>query len=177
VFPIKQVHLRAAGATPVDADRFIDPVNLAMIEFSITTGERPAMFLAQVGHESGGFHYTSELWGPTPAQERYEGRLDLGNTQPGDGERFKGHGLIQVTGRANHAKAARDLGVPFDAIILWLTTPIGASRSAAHYWATHGCNHFADDYDFVALTRAINGGLNGLEDRLLRYTRVSDSMK
>ena len=177
MFPITLAHLRAAGANPIDADRFLAPLTLAMIECKITTGDRPAMFLAQCGHESMGFHQLTELWGPTPAQARYEGRLDLGNTQPGDGARFRGHGLIQITGRANHQVTADRFGVPMDAIVIWLTTPIGAARSAAQWWEAHGCNDIADAYDFVALTRRINGGLNGLDDRVARYEAVAKAMQ
>ncbi len=177
MFPITHAHLRAAGASESDAVRFISPLTLAMIEFKITTGERPAMFLAQCGHESAGFRYTTELWGPTPAQERYEGHIALGNTKPGDGSRFRGHGLIQVTGRTNHEQVAKAFGVPMDAIVLWLQTPIGASRSAAQWWESHGCNEIADQFDMVALTRKINGGLNGLQDRVDRYQRIVDAMQ
>ncbi len=177
MFPITIAHLRAAGANAIDADRFLAPLTLAMIEFKITTGDRPAMFLAQCGHESMGFHQLTELWGPTPAQAGYEGRRDLGNTQPGDGPRFKGHGLIQITGRTNHEATAAKFGVPMAAIVLWLTTPIGAARSAAQWWEAHGCNDIADTYDFIALTRRINGGLNGVEDRTARYVAVLQAMR
>jgi putative chitinase len=178
-FPIKLAHLIACGATPGDADRFISPLNLAMIEFNITTIERPAMFIAQVAHESGAFRYTSELWGPTPQQLKYDdgGPLAqrLGNP-PGTGYQWRGHGLIQVTGRYNHMATAKAFGIPEEAIILWLQAPIGAARSAAHYWATHGCNELADAFDFVAVTRAINGGLTGLQQRTELYRRITEAM-
>ncbi len=172
--PITLAHLRAAGASARKADEYLAPISLAMTEFDIRDGERPAMFLAQIGHESGGFEYTSELWGPTPAQTGYEGRRDLGNTQPGDGSRFRGHGLLEITGRANHEAEARFFGLSLDALITFLQSPIGASRSAAHWWYANGCNFFADAFDFVGLTKKINGGLNGLADRLARYKRISE---
>jgi putative chitinase len=145
---------------------------LAMMEFGIDTGERPAMFLAQVAHESSGFRYVEEIWGNTDAQLRYEGRRDLGNTQPGDGRKFCGHGLLQITGRKNHEAEAQFFGVDVDAVIPLLMSPLGACRSAAHWWHTHGCNALADAYDFVGLTQRINGGLNGLDDRLERYKKI-----
>lgn len=172
-FPITLAHLQAAGVRARKADEYIAPLNLAMLEFDIRSGERPAMFLAQVAHESSGFEYTTEVWGPTAAQSRYEGRAALGNVQPGDGERFKGHGLLQITGRANHEAEARFFGVDLGAVIPILQSPLGACRSAANWWSTHGCNALADAYDFVALTQRINGGLNGLDDRLARYQAVS----
>jgi len=83
----------------------------ACLEFGIVGPARVAAFLAQVGHESGGFVHTREIWGPTPAQQRYEGRADLGNTRPGDGSRFRGRSLIQVAGRANYTAVAAGLDI------------------------------------------------------------------
>lgn len=142
----------------------------AMAEYGIITPENQAAFLAQIGHESGGLVYVTELWGPTPAQQRYEGRVDLGNTEPGDGFRFRGHGLIQVTGRANHARARDRLrekfpDVPdFEAEPDLLAERVWAALSAADFWDRIGGN----DLDFERLTRRINGGLNGYEDRKQR---------
>ncbi len=171
-FPLTLAHLTAAGAAPREADMVLAPLNLAMLEFQITVNERPAMFLAQVAHESAGFKYTSEIWGPTPAQAGYEGRSDLGNTKPGDGSKFRGHGYIEITGRYNHQIEADFFGVDIDAVIPILQSPLGACRSAAHWWHRNGCNAFADAYDFILLTKRINGGLNGLADRLARYQRI-----
>jgi len=88
------------------AKRWADPLIAAMELYDIGTPTRQAAFLAQVGHESGSLVYVKELWGPTDAQKRYEGRKDLGNTQAGDGFRYRGRGLIQITGRANYSTAA-----------------------------------------------------------------------
>ena len=104
---------RCTGARLDRAQRYVDAINEAMSLYGIDTPIRQAMFLANVGHESGGLHYSTELWGPTLAQEGYEGRKDLGNTQPGDGVRFRGHGLIQTTGRYNHAAVRDRLRVRF----------------------------------------------------------------
>lgn len=89
---------RATGARIDRATAYLQAIEEAMGEFQIDTPERQAAFLAQIGHESGGLHWLVELWGPTPAQERYEHRADLGNTRPGDGYRFRGRGLIQTRG-------------------------------------------------------------------------------
>src|SRR5690348_6658419 len=84
---------------------FLAPLNAAMQEFAIGTPRQQAAFLAQVAHESGELRYTAEL----ADGSAYEGRVDLGNMQPGDGKRFKGHGLLQITGRTNHAKCGEAL--------------------------------------------------------------------
>lgn len=160
---------RATGLSGVRAQDWYGPVKSACIEFDITTRARIAAFLAQVGHESGGFRYTREIWGPTPAQERYEGRLDLGNTEPGDGSKYRGRGLIQITGRYNYAHASKALGIDALNNPVLLEKPVLAARSAAWWWHANGCNEIADTGDFRSLTRRINGGLNGLDDRLARW--------
>lgn len=137
---------------------------------------RMAAFLAQIAHESGALRHTSELWGPTPAQARYEGRKDLGNTHLGDGFLYRGRGLIQITGRANYAGTAQRLGIDLLASPELLEQPRWAALSAADWWAAHGCNALADAGDFTALTRRINGGTNGLEDRLQRWARAKEAL-
>ena len=174
--PYTERHLSAAGASPELIARFLAPLNAAALEFEIVYRRRPWMFLAQVAHESGRFRYTSELWGPTPAQLKYEGRPDLGNSAIGDGPLFRGHGLIQITGRANHQAVAQHFRLSFPrGVIEWLQSPDGACRSAAWFWSTHGCNELADAGDFVAVTRRINGGLNGLEDRQSLYGAICEA--
>lgn len=171
--------LRAVGATEAKAAEILDAVSLSCALYDITTPARIAAFLAQVGHESGGFRYTSEIWGPTPAQQRYEGRKDLGNTQPGDGSRYRGHGFIQTTGRANHA-AVRDrlrerlsVEVPdFEEHPEALAELPWACLSAADYWDMRKLNALADAGDFEGITRKVNGGLNGHADRVARWERV-----
>lgn len=151
-------------------------LNAAMAAYAIDTPQRRAAFLAQVGHESASLQFVSERWGPTDAQRRYEGRVDLGNTQPGDGFRFRGHGLIQTTGRSNHA-AVRDrlrvrfgIRVPdFEALPAKLCEPEWAAYSAADFWDMRGLNALADIGNFVAITRRINGGTTGLADRQHRW--------
>ena len=166
-----QALARACRTSETVAAHWVLPIKSACHTWGIDTLGRLAHFLAQIGHESGSLRYTSEVWGPTDAQKRYEGRKDLGNVQPGDGERFKGHGLIQVTGRYNHAQCrdglrARGLACPdFEAEPETLTIPIWAAHSAGWYWASRDINELADRDDIAAVTKRINGGLNGIEDR------------
>ncbi len=165
---------QCTGATQDRAEQWTGAINQAMAMYDISTPARQAAFLAQIGHESGRLKYTTELWGPTPAQARYEGRLDLGNTQLGDGSKFRGHGLIQTTGRGNHARARDrlrkrfpEMAVPdFENDPKALAQPEWAALSAADYWDMRGLNDLADAGDFIGITKKINGGLNGLDDRL-----------
>ena len=106
------------------------------------------------------------MWGPTAAQSKYEFRKDLGNTEPGDGKRFKGRGLIQITGRANYKSVSDALETDYIANPEYLERPNDASLSAAWFWKEHGLNELADVGDFATITRRINGGLNGWNSRL-----------
>lgn len=165
---------RATGARIDRASEWLDPIEAAMAEFEINTPERQAAFLAQIGHESGGLHWAVEIWGPTPAQARYEGRADLGNTEPGDGYKFKGRGLIQTTGRANYAATGEALGVYLLSDPTLLALPDLAARSAGWYWQSHGLNELADVGDFHRITLRINGGTNGMDDRLALFEAAKE---
>jgi putative chitinase len=154
------------GARIDRAQTFLPFLEDAMHEFSINTPERQAAFLAQVAHESGGLHWLVEIWGPTAAQSRYETRYDLGNCRPGDGYKYRGRGLIQITGRDNYKKAGDALGANLIDQPELLGEPALSCRSAAWFWKTHGCNELADAGNFEAITRRINGGLNGYAERL-----------
>jgi putative chitinase len=169
--------LRAAvGCTAELADIYADHLADACEMLDIRGPVRMAAFLAQLGHESGSLKYTAELWGPTEAQKTYEGRKSLGNTQIGDGYYFRGRGLIQVTGRANYTAMAEWLGLDLLTTPELLEQPRWAALSAATWWARHGCNQLADAGDFVALTRKINGGTNGLEDRQRRWEKAKQAL-
>jgi putative chitinase len=151
---------------------FVPVLNAAMGKYGIVTKLRIAAFIAQVGHESGQLRYVREIWGPTAQQAGYEGRADLGNTVPGDGSKYRGRGLIQITGRANHAACGEALGLDLISNPELLEQPQYAAMSAAWFWSTKGLNTLADQGDFVKITRRINGGLNGLEDRLQLWERA-----
>lgn len=137
-------------------------LDAAMREFDINTPARQASFLSQVGHESGQLRYVREL----ASGAAYEGRKDLGNTQPGDGERYRGRGLIQITGRANYTAAMMALDVDVVEHPELLEAPVLACRSAAWFWESHGLNELADTGDQIKVTKRINGGINGLPDRI-----------
>jgi putative chitinase len=146
--------------------------------YAIDTPKRVAAFVAQIGHESFNLRFTRELWGPTRAQEKYEGRLDLGNTQPGDGKRYMGRSPIQLTGRSNYARARDGLRRRFADIPDFedrpdlLLDPRMGSLVSCWFWDDKGLNRFADAEDFLTLTKRINGGTNGLADRQARWERA-----
>ncbi|MEW6314617.1 MAG: glycoside hydrolase family 19 protein [Pseudomonadota bacterium] len=159
------------------AERYVDAINDAMHEFAINTPQRQAAFLAQVAHETNELMWMRERWGPTPAQQRYEGRIDLGNTQPGDGKRYMGRGMIQITGRANYSICSEALFG--DARFLLdhpekLEEAVPAARSAGWFWQQHGCNELADAGEFGHITRRINGGVNGYPQRLSFYKSAQE---
>lgn len=162
----------AAGCTAERAALFAPLLDAACQHYGITSPVRLAAFLAQIGHESGGLRYVREL----ASGEAYEGRKSLGNTQPGDGPRYRGRGLIQITGRANYAATTQRMqpaGAPdFIDFPEALEEPQWAAWSACDWWAAHGCNELADSGDFDALTRRINGGTNGIDDRRKRWEKA-----
>ncbi len=148
----------------------------AMTEFAIDAPARTAAFLAQLAHESGQLRFMEEIWGPTPAQRRYEppGTLatQLGNTDAGDGLKFKGRGPIQITGRANYRRFGDLLGVDLVAAPPRAAQPELAFRIAGLFWSKKGLNELADQATadaFREITRRINGGFNGLPDRQQFY--------
>lgn len=153
-------------STGARASVYATLLDTAMDRFHINTVTRIAAFLAQVLHESGSLRWTREI----ASGIAYEGRL--GNTQPGDGERFAGRGLIQVTGRANYEACGKGLGLDLIATPELLERPDYAALSAAWWWWAHGCNELADSGDFVKLTRKINGGVNGLAERQALWARA-----
>jgi putative chitinase len=144
---------------------FLPFLNAAMAEFEINTPLRQAAFLAQIGHESGQLRYVKEI----ASGAAYEGRKDLGNTQPGDGVRFKGRGLIQITGRTNYTEVMMALDLDCLEHPEVLETPENACRTAAWWWHKRKLNDWADKQDILKITKIINGGTNGLEDRKHLY--------
>jgi putative chitinase len=165
-FAVTADHLRqiAPYATESQIQRFLPHLNTTMTEFSINTPLRRAHFLAQVAHESGEFNYVEEI----ASGAAYEGRRDLGNTQPGDGVRFKGRGLIQITGRFNYQACGAALGVDLISNPPRLSDDDLAARSAGWFWDWQQLNPVADRDDFEGVTYIINGGYNGYNDRLTK---------
>ena len=145
---------------------------------------RVAAFLAQITVESDHLwhqreHFHSKLGEEYASGAAYEGRHDLGNTEEGDGVRFKGHGLLQTTGRANHQRVSTALGHDFVAHPEDLSEPEWACKSAGYYWKTHGCNELADagtDASFLAITHKINGGTNGEAEREAAWARAKAAL-
>lgn len=148
----------------------LQPLMDACAEFEIDTPLRIAAFLAQAAHESAGFTKTVEM----ASGEAYEYRKDLGNTFPGDGVKHKGRGYFQLTGKANYQLCGQDLGVNLVAFPELLEQPSLAARSAGWFWNKNKLNQLADNKEFERITKRINGGLNGLADRLTRYQAALD---
>jgi len=160
-------------ASVAKINTFVTPLNAAMKEFGISdTPLREAAFIAQIAHESGGFHYVEEI----ASGAAYEGRKDLGNLEEGDGVRFKGRGLIQITGRANYEACGLALDLPLLAEPELLERPDNACRSAAWFWSSRKLNELADKEDFIAITKKINGGTNGYKDRMAYYERAKQTI-
>jgi len=139
-------------------------LNTAMDEASITDPKVVAMFIAQVAHESMGFFYVREI----ASGAAYEGRKDLGNTQKGDGVRFRGRGWIQITGRANYQKISEKYGVDFTKTPELLENPEWCGKSATWFWNDRKLSDIAGagtEDAFKTVTRRINGGTNGYDDR------------
>jgi putative chitinase len=155
-------------ASAPSANAFAAALTAAMLEFDIDTPRRQAAFLAQVCHESGSLRYVREI----ASGNAYEGRKDLGNVHPGDGPRFKGRGLLQITGRANYMQCGAALGLDLVTAPEQLEEPGPACRSAGWFWRSRDLNRYADVDRFGSLTRAINGGYNGLDDRIVHWLRI-----
>ena len=159
---LEDLHAICPGTKVDRLSLFVDSLNETMREFEIDVNPyRETHFLAQICHESGAFHYVREL----ASGDAYEGRSDIGNVQEGDGVRFKGRGLIQITGRANYRECGTALGVDLEANPELLESPENACRSAGWFWSKHHLNDLADKGDIRGITKRINGGLNGFLDR------------
>lgn len=162
VLTLKELQAIAPEAAVNRIEQLAPELNRTMVEFDITTPLRQAHFLAQVAHESDRFNALEEY----ASGEDYEWRDDLGNVYPGDGVRFKGRGLIQVTGRTNYKDCGKALGIDLVSNPKRLADPDLACRSAGWFWTTRRLNPDADRDDVHTVTRVINGGYNGLDDRI-----------
>lgn len=164
---------RKLGAT---IDRAEELALSAAAHFSeyglLVSSRRLAHFLAQLVHESGSFRYMEEL----ASGAAYEGRADLGNTQPGDGVRYKGRGPIQITGRSNYRVFGRKIGVDIERHPEIAAIPSIGLHLALEYWRNRDLNRWADADDIETITRKINGGLNGLADRKTQLAKIKALM-
>jgi predicted chitinase len=162
------------NAAASDIQTYTEPLNQVLKDFEINTPTRAAAFIAQVAHESGQLLYKEEI----ASGDAYEGRMDLGNTQPGDGRRYKGRGLIQLTGRANYRQAGQAMNLPLeqtpDRVV---QDPYTNVAVAGWYWKSRNINSAADAGDFEKVTRLINGGLNGYDDRCHFWQRAKEALK
>jgi len=185
--------------TPANViDQYVEPLNNALQQFQINNPERIAMFMAQVGHESGGLTQIQEnlnyradrlpvvfpryfrdvnpnAYARNPekiANRVYANRMGNGPESSGDGYRYRGRGLIQLTGHDNYARFANDMDMSIEEAVEYLSIPEGAAMSAAWFWSKNGLNEIADRGDVVAATKRINGGTIGLADRQAHYSEA-----
>jgi putative chitinase len=171
------------GCTAANATKFVAPINEAFDRYEIgKTPLRVAHFLAQVGHESGGLAAVKEY----ASGAAYEGRADLGNVTKGDGVKYKGRGLMQITGRTNYRAVSQAFGVDFITYPEKLELPEYAALAAGWYWKTRNINAVCDmdtgawnpqdKSIFVRVTKLINGGINGMSDREARFIHARKAL-
>jgi putative chitinase len=150
------------------SDRIINDLNACLVRFQINTSVRIRHFISQISHESGGGKWMKEL----ASGDDYEGRIDIGNTQPGDGRKYKGAGFIQLTGRANYSDFSKYMNDPkvMDGVdYVALNYP---ATSAGYWWYNNRMNALCDRNPLIEeVTRKVNGGLRGIEDRKVYYNR------
>ena len=164
-----QLAIIAIFANSTDIQTYTPLLSEYMDKYDINTKLRKSAFLATIIHESGSFKYTREI----ASGQAYEGRKDLGNIHKGDGVKFKGRGLIQLTGRTNYTSASKALGVDFLKNPELLEQPKYATAVSAWWWQMKGLNKLADTGDFRLVTRRVNGGFNGMADRQKWYDRAN----
>jgi putative chitinase len=185
------------GTKKIILEKYVGPLYTIALYYDIAdTKERTAAFIAQLAHESGGFNivienlnYSAEgltrvfpRYFPTLelakeyarnpekiANRVYANRMKNGDEASGDGWKFRGRGLVQLTGRDNYTKVAQSLEMDVDATVEYLETPSGAAVGAGWFWDTNKLNSYCDKNDFIGLTKRINGGTNGLADRQHHY--------
>ena len=168
----EQLHQIMPYASADNLEKFCQPLNETMERYQINTPQRMSCFLAQLAHESGCLRYVREL----ADGKAYEGRKDLGNIEPGDGVKFKGRGLIQITGRINYGALGKALGADLINHPELLEGPVYASLSAGWFWDSRKLNELADVLAFIPITKKINGGTNGLEDRLKYFSLAKKTL-
>lgn len=177
LYELRQICPQTPGSV---LEPFVEPLNVAFDEFEINTPKRVGHFLAQAAHETGGFRWMKEF----ASGEAYDDRHDLGNEKvdgysQGEGVRFKGRGIFQLTGEANYTRAGTELYLDAD----WFrmnpdaaAEPQNACRIAGWYWKTHRLNALADADDIRGITKRINGGYNGFDDRVAYHQRAAEAL-
>lgn len=157
---------------PTSKDEIVTPLveylNKHMPEYEVNNYLRVCHFLAQAAHEAAAFRTLEEY----ASGEAYEGRKDLGNTHKGDGVRYKGRGIFQLTGRANYAKIGKLIGKDLENNPELAESPEISVLTALEYWKSRNLNALADKDDVESITRKINGGLNGIEDRKKYLSKI-----
>lgn len=148
--------------------QYVAPLNEALAKAGIDTPVRKAAFIAQLVVESDSFRTFEEY----ASGRAYEGRADLGNVAPGDGERYKGRGAIQVTGRHNYESVSAYLGIDFVAHPELMATPENAFETAAWYWQSRNLNAVSDSGSIESVSRIVNGGTHGLLQRIDSFQRA-----
>lgn len=160
---------RKLGASQERAEELALAANVRFSEYGLLdNGLRLAHFMAQLMHESGNFRYMEEI----ASGAAYEGRRDLGNTVAGDGRKFKGRGPIQLTGRANYRSYGRIIGIDIERHPDVAALPSIGLWTALEYWRQNNLNALADRDDLTTITKRINGGTNGLNDRRNKLAQV-----
>lgn len=154
-------------------DTYLPIINGWAEYFHINTKLRMAHYLAQIAHESGELRYTKEL----ASGRAYEGRIDLGNNKQGDGVKFKGRGLIQITGRTNYHNYSVFCGFDVENNPELLERPLGATKSSMWVFDKFGCNQLADQDNLKAIRRKINGGYNGLSACEVYLRRAKNALE
>lgn len=173
---ILQLQRCAIYTRAVRCGEILPHLNASLTEAQVDSPLRLAMYVAQLEHESDHFRTFEEYANGTAYDPAINPRLAarLGNTEPGDGRRFKGRGAIQLTGRSNYARAGLALGLPLLEHPELAAAPENAFRVAAWFWMANGINAHADKGDIGEATRRINGGLHGLLERTKNYDRACE---
>jgi len=161
---------------PEKLQAITDALNATFDKYSINTPLRISHFLAQVLHESSAFRFSVEIWGNTPAQKKYDTRVDLGNSPEldGDGFKFRGRGWIQLTGKTNYRLASAEFSQDFITNPDLLGKEPWDGLSAGWFWTRRGLNALADADNIIAITKKVNGGFNGLNERKMWMVKAKN---
>jgi putative chitinase len=171
-FTYEILHEIAPHGSPDVQKSLIDPLNKWLPQYGIDTQLRIEHFIGQAAEETDSFRTLTEY----ASGKAYEGRRDLGNVNPGDGVKFKGRGIFQITGRANYQTYGQKIGVDLVTTPELAATADIAVRTACEYWKSHNLNALADNDDYVGITKRINGGTNGLAMRKQFILNADDAI-